>query len=110
MGYFMGDVKLVLLGGILGYVMPLVFFPVLAFFLYLDIKRVDMGAYAKSARDWAMWRILLSRIPEWATPSVFRAPPPTPPPPAEDGWKDDTFWGDQVTAVVTSPLVGDPRG
>jgi hypothetical protein len=65
MGYLMSDVKLGLAFGVVAYMMPYLFFAIVAVVLYVDAKSIDTTAFAKRVQDWALVRLVSSYVPEF---------------------------------------------
>lgn len=65
MGYLMSDVKLGLAFGVVAYMMPYIFFAIVAVVLYVDAKSIDTTAFVKRVQEWAIVRIVAAYVPEF---------------------------------------------
>ena len=70
MGYLASDAKILIVGGILGWIMPIPFLLCVAIYLYAEAKSVDTAGYVKGARDW-----VLARGVAYYMPRMFMARP-----------------------------------
>lgn len=79
MGYLAGDAKILIVGGIFGWLMPIPFFLGVAIYLYAEAKSVDTGVYAKTAKDWILAKGLAYYMPKIFSPRPSESATGVPP-------------------------------